>query len=715
MNAVETVAIKWAQDQIPNKGHYCFHVRLINADDPIPANAQTRNAVQNTKRSNNIAWRNFNVLGLKNKVKDKFTVHSQNPKDEPATIDYLVEVENCPVAEGAIEATVDLGALFSVWQGAGGQGENLTAIDGTTKVKVTGTPAKIIGVPVAGDADFPLDVEVKALQPMPIDADTVECNMSVQQIVDGEEDGGVDFTITTRGEQTDTDGDGDPDVTDPDDDNDGMPDTWETENGLLPLEDDSREDSDNDGVTNGDEYINDTDPNEANPPVVTTPDWADGFSGGYTPWDEMGDGAGTSYFGDTIYTDDSICTLAKEDVLDKPWYEPQWVKAHGRVVLFKQQDNGEWVRGGQLKMKLSLGWYVVEPNTGRNLTGETIICPTVMPDGVEKPVECQNGAADKDKDGHYLTTNQVLTSNANGVVEFETFGWWAGVSEGYRDALDLMNPDGTADWTGRGEYVVENHYGGTLRAGDDGQEYLLLNLDYSEQQRGISRDVAWSANWNQEGCELPDDGDDQEGNDTDEGTEDNSAGNGGNVACPAGSDMLAKFEWSGSRYVLEGQNGGGIILRGTTIDDIANATGGQWTSAVPMAYLVLKGANDNHVYDLQGAKSGSFSKDVLEGNGNGGSPDISNMKFCGDPEAPKDFDDLAVEGVETIGNTRIIDLTDGRVVCDGHCDPAFLQLFFMDGNTINPLGHANYMLELEIQDDKGQIIRVDRMYLRVAQ
>lgn len=367
-------------------------------------------------------------------------------------------------------------------------------------------------------------------------------------------------------------------------------------------------------------------------------------------------------------------------------------------------------------MKLSLGWYTVHPKNSRNLTGETIICPTVMPDGVELPVECANGPSDKYEEGHYLASRQVLVSNEQGVVEFETYGWWTGVPEGYRDALNLMTADGSPDWTGRTEYIVENHYGGTLRGGDDGNEYLLANLDFGGQQRGIGRDVAWNAAWSQEGCDLPDEGDEgQEDNETDDGQEGNGAENGGNITCPAGSNMLAKFEWNGSRYVLEGQNDGGIILRGTTIDDTANATGGQWTSAVPMAYLVLKGANDSHVYDLQGAKSGSFSKDVLEGNGNGGSPDISNMKFCGDPEAPQDFDDLAVEGIETVANARIIALDDNHVVCDGHCDPAFLQLFFMDGNTINPLGHANYMLELEIQDDKGQIIRIDRMYLHIAQ
>jgi hypothetical protein len=63
----------------------------------------------------------------------------------------------------------------------------------------------------------------------------------------------------------DTDRDGTPDVTDLDDDNDGMPDTWESQNGLNPLDStDASADPDEDGVTNLEEYQNDTDPNTNN-------------------------------------------------------------------------------------------------------------------------------------------------------------------------------------------------------------------------------------------------------------------------------------------------------------------------------------------------------------------------------------------------------------------------------------------------------------------
>lgn len=91
---------------------------------------------------------------------------------------------------------------------------------------------------------------------------------------------------------SDYDGDGEPDFSDTDDDNDGlsddtetqigsdplnndtdgdgMPDGWEFDHGLSPLDEKDRdEDMDKDGFTNYEEYLNSTDPSDANshPPV----------------------------------------------------------------------------------------------------------------------------------------------------------------------------------------------------------------------------------------------------------------------------------------------------------------------------------------------------------------------------------------------------------------------------------------------------------------
>jgi len=69
---------------------------------------------------------------------------------------------------------------------------------------------------------------------------------------------------------TDPDGDGIPNDQDLDDDNDGLPDTYETANGLDPLNpNDAALDADNDGRTNLQEYQDETNPNDENSKIYT--------------------------------------------------------------------------------------------------------------------------------------------------------------------------------------------------------------------------------------------------------------------------------------------------------------------------------------------------------------------------------------------------------------------------------------------------------------
>ena len=70
-------------------------------------------------------------------------------------------------------------------------------------------------------------------------------------------------------ESIDTDNDGVGNNADTDDDNDGMPDTWETENGLNPLDAaDASLDPDKDGLTNLEEYQGGTNPNASDAEAV---------------------------------------------------------------------------------------------------------------------------------------------------------------------------------------------------------------------------------------------------------------------------------------------------------------------------------------------------------------------------------------------------------------------------------------------------------------
>ena len=56
--------------------------------------------------------------------------------------------------------------------------------------------------------ELPVKVRVEAYEPMPVPGTSHEYNLSVQESVDGELVGGVDYTLETRAQDTDSDGDG---------------------------------------------------------------------------------------------------------------------------------------------------------------------------------------------------------------------------------------------------------------------------------------------------------------------------------------------------------------------------------------------------------------------------------------------------------------------------------------------------------------------------
>ncbi len=121
---------------------------------------------------------------------------------------------------------------------------------------------------------------------------TVSCSISVEVHAQTCSDtAAVSVGVTPR----DNDGDGTPDATDPDDDQDGMPDDFETQYGLDPLDAaDGDSDRDADSYTNFEEYIRRTDPTSAKdspgtrivPTIVaflieSGPDCVDADSDGY--------------------------------------------------------------------------------------------------------------------------------------------------------------------------------------------------------------------------------------------------------------------------------------------------------------------------------------------------------------------------------------------------------------------------------------------------
>ena len=135
----------------------------------------------------------------------------------------------------------------------------------------------------------------------------------------------------------DTDGDGIGDNVDPDDDNDGMPDDWEVSYGFDPLTDDSSGDSDGDGISNLQEFLDGTDPtvynfsitnisrDQSNNITITWPSdpsilydisFKDDYAGTFTVA-----GSVTASGASTDWTDDGTNTVAHPSTVQQRYYK----------------------------------------------------------------------------------------------------------------------------------------------------------------------------------------------------------------------------------------------------------------------------------------------------------------------------------------------------------------------------------------------------------
>jgi len=96
--------------------------------------------------------------------------------------------------------------------------------------------------------------------------------------------------------------------------------------------------------------------------------------------------------------------------------------------------------------------------------------------------------------------------------------------------------------------------------------------------------------------------------------------------CPAGTTLVAKFNFVGGSYVFEKPAGNETVV---TITGGA-ATGGSWSSAQAISAVVVKGGPNAVVTSYSpAATSGTFSNAGLPPVGSGNLPDVSHLEFCG--------------------------------------------------------------------------------------
>ncbi len=475
------VTIPWNKGKVPGPGHYCFYVKLVNAQDPLFA-TETANAQTNTFKNNNIAWRNFDIVGLTTKVVDKFEVTAQNPNPTPSKIDLVFEEPEHMLDNAGTKAIVDLGELFEGWQANGAQGENIQPIAGTTQVELLSTPAKIIGIPMEGDQEAPLELILQATQPMPVPGTVQEYHFSIQEYVDGELVGGVDSIIETRALDTDSDGDGVKDVDDDDNDNDEIPDVWEIENGINPLDaNDANEDAGN-GSTYLENYETTLNSGTTDGTVV------DQENGEDEDGSDLGDG---TTGGDVVTAlsftavpnknaAESICTIEYLQGMPINWgTHPQWINLT-KSLTFYQDMVGNLPAANQT-VQVNITSFVAHPklpDEAALLGEESVSCPDSRPN-------CAEGQEAATTDLKEYTTDE------NGAIQLEFQVWWPGITAGYKDAADLkVNENGhlIPDFAGRGQYVVQSTY---ILSASNAQGQPLREV--TSGQTSLTGDLYWTA------------------------------------------------------------------------------------------------------------------------------------------------------------------------------------------------------------------------------
>ena len=153
----------------------------------------------------------------------------------------------------------------------------------------------------------------------------------------------------------------------------------------------------------------------------------------------------------------------------------------------------------------------------------------------------------------------------------------------------------------------------------------------------------------------------------------NGQGGNPNEDCPAGTVLLAKFNWQGGSYVFE-KGEAGVV----TIGEGADTTGGTWSSTKLVHTIIIKGSTDTDSVGVN-ATEGTFSDENIE-TPSGQTAGISNLQFCGPTSTQPDEPSLTVtkniasESSEALAQTFLIDVAGTNGDSDTLGDDGFIEI-----------------------------------------
>jgi hypothetical protein len=106
--------VEWNPPPPTPSDHFCFYVRAVSPQDPITF-AEVSSVSTNTRNSNNIAWRNVNIVDLQSSRSITFLVRNIETTARP--VDFVVQVPAAFLSVGQV--TISLSReLEQRWAGA---------------------------------------------------------------------------------------------------------------------------------------------------------------------------------------------------------------------------------------------------------------------------------------------------------------------------------------------------------------------------------------------------------------------------------------------------------------------------------------------------------------------------------------------------------------------------------------------------------------------
>lgn len=208
--APRSCLIVWAPWPIdPNStGHYCLLARWLSAADPIPASADVENVAVNVRQSNNIVWRNVNVIELASTMQFARARTTLRPVPEqphglgdgkPVKVTLTIRpdrefVTPSFIAAGRVRVEFDE-ALHAAWQAAGSQGQGFT-LDGHGFLLDAASGARFEELPLVRGHDSQLTLHFERLASTPAG----DYGLDVEQRAADGSGGGLSYVIRCPGD-----------------------------------------------------------------------------------------------------------------------------------------------------------------------------------------------------------------------------------------------------------------------------------------------------------------------------------------------------------------------------------------------------------------------------------------------------------------------------------------------------------------------------------